>query len=190
MLSVIIPTLYGREDSLKRCVDAYEATGPPEMEIITVANKPTWPTACNIGYTMAKGDILHFSADDLEPLDGWWQEAFAWLEEHDELPAPKVMDFSVDGPWHNHMDGPDKAIPEFTRIPLMRRDQYERIGPWPEYNYVADIWLSEKARTLGIETRNIHSYAFVHHWSQVGRTDNHRTLVEASRVLQRLRRNL
>ena len=41
-----------------------------------------------------------------------------------------------------------------------RRDQYERIGAWPELNYVADVWLSEKARSLGIPTRKVDAYTF------------------------------
>lgn len=187
MLSVIVPTLAGREETLKRCRKAYLVTGPTDMEIITVRDKASWPEACNEGYRKAKGDRLHFTADDLEPLTGWWQEALPWLDEHDELPAPRVL--NPDGSWDNAIDGPDGAVPEFTRIPLMTRDQYERIGAWPEYNYVADVWLSGKGRMLGIETRMIHSYAFVHHWKEVpmGRRDSPGELAEANGHLSRIR---
>lgn len=187
MLSVVIPTLTGREETLKRCRKAYLETGPPDMELITVRDKASWPEACNEGYRKAKGDRLHFTADDLEPLPGWWQEALPWLDDHDELPAPRVFD--PDGRWDNAIDGPDGAIPEFTRIPLMTRNQWERIGPWPEYNYVADVWLSGRGRTLGIETRMIHSYAFIHHWKEVpmGRRDSPPELAEANGHLSRLR---
>lgn len=188
MLSVVIPTLTGREESLKRCLRAYRATSPLDTEYIIVRDKASWPEACNEGYRRAVGDRLHFSADDLEPLEGWWEQALPWLDEHDELPAPKVLNHSPDGVWDNAVDGPDGAIPHFTRIPLMTRDQYERIGPWPEFNYVADVWLSERARTLGIETRMFHSYAFVHHWSQEGRDDSPETLALADHVLSETRR--
>ena len=72
----------------------------------------------------------------------------------------------------------------------MRRDQYERIGPWPEIPYYADLWVSEKGRTIGIETRMIHSYAFVHHWSQIGRIDTVRNLDESGRELKALREQM
>lgn len=190
MISIIIPTIDGREKSLARTKRAYRQTSPTNIQLIVVKNEPSWPAACNRGFLRADWDILHFTADDLVPVHGWWQEAVEWLKHHDELPAPKVMNFRQDGEWDNAEDGPDKAIPHFTRIPIMTRDQYERIGPWPEYNYVADVWLSEKARTLGIETRMIHSYAFVHHWNQTGRVDSPRQLDAANRQLAHLRRGL
>lgn len=187
MISIVIPTIKGREVSYMRCVDAYLATKPPDSEVIAIENKPNWPTACNEGFRRAQGDRLHFTSDDLEPLPGWWQEALPWLDEHDELPAPKVLNHSPDGVWDNAVDGPDGGVPHFTRIPLMTRSQYERIGPWPEIDYGADVWLSEKARTLGIETRMIHSYAFVHHWEQVGRIDTPERLAHSHHQLDELR---
>lgn len=187
-LSVVVPTITGREASLRRCLDAYDRTSPPDTEYVIVRDQPAWPHACNIGYDESTGDIVHFSADDLEPLEGWWQEAVAWLDEHDELPAPVVFNHEV-GVWDNHMDGPDKAVPRFTRIPLMRRDQWERIGRWPEVNYVADVWVSMRGRTLGIETRMIHSYRFVHHWEQTGRDDGPAVQAEAHAALQALAAN-
>lgn len=188
MLSVVIPTIDGREGSLARAQAAYLRTGPAEMEIIVVRNLANWPAACNAGYRRAVGDRLHFSADDLEPLEGWWQQALPWLDEHDELPAPKVFNHSADGEWDNAVDGPDGGVPHFTRIPLMTRDQYERIGPWPEIPYASDVWLSERGRTLGIETRMFHSYAFVHYWSQVGRIDSQENLALSDHVLNEARR--
>lgn len=187
MLSIVIPTITGREASYERCVWAYEDTVPLGSEIITVKDEANWPSACNEGFRRAQGDRLHFTADDLEPLPDWWKEALPWLDEHDELPAPKVLNHSPDGVWDNAIDGPDGAVPHFTRIPLMTRSQYERIGPWPEIDYGADVWLSEKGRMLGIETRMFHSYAFVHHWEQVGRLDTPERLAHSDRQLHELR---
>lgn len=187
-LSVIIPTLTGREESLGRIERAYLATGPWSMEIVVVKDKASWPTACNAGYLKARGDVLHFGADDLEPLPGWHEEVLPWLEENDELPAAKVLNHSADGEWDNRGDGADRELTHFTRVPILTREQYVRIGRWPEYNYVADVWLSEKGRSLGIQTRIFHSYAFVHHWAQEGRQDGPEVLAEAARVLDELRR--
>lgn len=187
MLSIVIPTITGREESYRRCQQAYLATMPHDWEIITVTDRKNWPAACNEGFLHATGDYLHFTADDLEPLPGWWEEALPWIEKHDELPAPKVFNHSADGVWDNRVDGPDKGVPHFTRIPLMTRSQYERIGPWPEMDYGADVWLSEKGRALGIETRMFHSYAFVHHWEQVGRIDTPERLAQSHAQLEMLR---
>lgn len=190
-LSIVIPTIAGREESLARAIEAYEKyTKGISHEIIVVKDEPTWPTACNVGYGRAKADIILFGADDLDPCKGWWREPVFWLSKRDELPNPKVMDYSEDGVFSNHLDGEDLDLTHFTRVPIMRRDQWERIGPWPELIYYADIWVSEKARTLGIRTRNIHSYKFIHHWSQIGRVDSKVNLDESGFALNREREKM
>jgi hypothetical protein len=188
LISIVIPTISGREDSLARCLASYEDTlVGTDREIIIIKDRPTWPTACNEGYEQAKGDIIHFTADDLEALPGWHVDAIPMLVERDELPAPRVMNFSPDGQFDNPEDGADGEITHFTRVPTLTRSQYERIGPWPEIIYYADLWVSEKARTLGIETRMLYSYAFVHHWSGIGRVDTRANLNKAGEELELLR---
>lgn len=188
LLSVVIPTIEGRQESLARCIASYEDTlRGINYEIVVIQDAPSWPAACNLGAEKAHGEILHFTADDLEALPDWWMEPLEWLDEHDELPAPVVLNHSVDGEWDNAGDGADRTLTHFTRIPIMRRDQYERIGPWPEDIYFADLWVSERARALGIETRMIHSYRFVHHWSPVGRTDSPDMLAHSHRRMDEMR---
>jgi hypothetical protein len=162
-LSIIVPTISGREDSLARCLNAYKRGSPHDAEYIVVKDRANWPTACNEGFRQAKGNLLHFTSDDLEPFEEWWTEVLFHISEHDEFPAPKVFNHSADGEWDN------------------------AIGPWPEIDYGADVWLSERGRTLGIETRMFHSYAFVHHWNQVGRIDTPERLAESDRQLHALR---
>lgn len=190
MISIILPTISGREASLARALAAYREHTTNPYEFVIVHDQPSWSTACNVGYARAAGEILHFSADDLEPLPGWDIEAVEWLGNHDELPAPVCLNFSADGKWDNEMDGPDKAVTHFTRIPIMRQDQHQRIGLWPRENYVADIWVSEKAKSLGILTRMIHSYRFIHHWEQTGRDDGPEVQAKAQRTLRKLRAQL
>lgn len=188
MLSVIVPTISGREESLARAVASYEATlEGVEHEIIVVKDESSWPRACNVGYIKSQGDVIHWTADDLEALPGWYNDIPAFLE-NDELPAPAVYDYRADGHFSNAEDGPDGAKTWFTRIPLCRRDQAERIGLWPEIIYFADIWFSEKAREIGIETRLLYSYAFVHHWSGVGRVDSKDNLEQSWKDLEFLRK--
>lgn len=188
-LSVVIPTITGREESLLNIRRAYRDTlGDLPHEIIVVKDEPSWPRACNVGYEKSRGECIHFTADDLEPLPGWWRRTLARLWAFDELPAAKVMNHSADGPWDNWMDGEDGALTHFTRVPIMTREQYVSIGPWPEtLDYAADVWVSERARTIGIQTRMLHSYAFVHHWSQIGRIDTPEVLAGAAAELDRLR---
>lgn len=190
VLSVIIPTITGREESLARTIASYEDTlCGVEHELVVVKDENSWPRACNTGYFRASGDVLHWTADDLEATPGWYDHVPALLE-RDEIPAPAVFDYRLDGRFANAEDGNDGDTTWFTRIPLCRRDQAERIGLWPEITYYADIWFSEKARSLGIETRLLHSYRFVHHWSPIGRVDSQKNLTEAWAEFEVLRDGL
>lgn len=190
----MLPTISGREESLARAIASYADTLTGcSHEVIIVKDEPTWPEACNAGYYQSKGDVILFSADDLEALPGWWKKPLKHLSEHDELPAPRVYDFKGEfggRQFSNSLDGQDGDIPPFTRIPIMRRDQWERIGPWPAMIYYADIWLSEKARTLGIETRMVYGFDFFHHWSEIGRVDSVKNLDASGEMLRRLRKEM
>ncbi len=174
----------------------YETLVGTSYEIIPILDYPTWPSACNQGYKQSKGDVLHFGADDLEPLEGWYVPALFTLSVSDVLPAARVFDlrdrvtgeFRSDGKWlwANPTDGDNGQPTRFTRVPIMTRSQYERIGLWPHIDYYADVWLSEKARTLGIETHVVFGYDFRHHWSQIGRVDSDENMNRAGAEFNRL----
>ena len=189
LLSVVIPTIPGREESVARAIASYEDTlRGQKYDLVVIEDAPSWPAACNMGYEMSEGDLVHFSADDLEALPGWWEQASEHCLTHNELPAPVVLNHAPDGPWDNYMDGDDGQLTHFTRVPLMTRRQYEAIGPWPEdLDYCADVWVSERARTVGILTRMVHSYRFVHHWSQIGRIDTPEIIARSNARLLELR---
>ena len=171
-ISVIMPTISGREDSLARMVAAYRERTPYDLEIINPKDHPSWPVACNAGQLLATGDILHFGSDDLEPLEGWAEPMLACLADG-YLPAPQLWDFawSEAMPVNQSDDGRPGNFTAFTRVPALTRAMAEAIGPWPVMDYYADNWVSDKARSLGWETRVTEGYRFVHHWNQVGRLD-------------------
>lgn len=171
MISIIIPTITGREDSLKMVKAAYRTRTGSKVEIITPKDHPSWGAGCNAGAAKAKGDILHFGNDDLEPLHGWADAALRVLAD-DELPAPQVWNHTQEGdPADLYTDGPAGALTEFTRVPILTRRMADEIGPFPAIHYFCDNWVSAKARTLGYPTRVTHGYWFVHHWHPVGRLD-------------------
>lgn len=187
-LAVVVPTISGRESSLALTLAAYEATLERSYELIVVKDEHSWPHACNLGFQQTKADVILFGADDLEPLPGWWETAQRALRLRDELPAPRIM--RPEGIFDNAADGPDKALVWFTRVPIMRRDQYRRIGPWPDITYFADVWVSERAGRLGINTRILYGYAFLHRRSEVGRVDTPENMTRARREFNRLVREM
>ena len=175
-LAVVVPTITGREESLEITLRSYEETlAGDDFELIIIQDAPTWPEACNDGYSKADAEYYLFGADDLDAYPGWWEYGKEALQlRPNELPAPFVYDMR--GPEEtfqraNPLDGPDGALTHFTRVPLMTREQWEIVGPWPAIGYYADMWVSEKAKTLGIRTRMVENFAFFHRWSQIGRTD-------------------
>ncbi len=190
MLSIVVPTISGREESLARTLRSYQETlSGVDHELVVVKDETSWPRACNVGYRRSTGDTIHWTADDLEAVPGWYDDVPALLAQG-ELPAPVVFDYEVGGNFCNAEDGPDGALTWFTRVPVCSRAQADKIGLWPELTYYADVWFSEKARSVGIETRMLYSYAFVHHWSQIGRVDSQRNLDQSWRQMLRLRRTL
>lgn len=172
-LSIIMPTISGREESCAAMVAAYrERTPGVDLEIVTPKDYPSWPAGCNAGQVIATGDILHFAADDLEPLPGWWEPALACVEAG-FVPAPQLWDFAKSDtpPVNERADGPPGSLTAFSRVPTLTREMAEAIGPWPLMDYYADNWVSDAARVKGWETRVTAGYAFVHHWHQHGRLD-------------------
>jgi len=192
---VVVPTISGREESLEITLRSYEETlAGDDFELIIIQDAPTWPEACNEGYSKADAEYYLFGADDLDAEPGWWEYGKAALEAAPmELPAPRVYDnHGPDGgrQLSNIKDGEDGALTHFTRVPLMTQEQWEIVGPWPPIVYYADLWLSEKARTLGIRTRMVYGFDFFHRWSQIGRVDSRENLDEAGWALNRLREEM
>ena len=171
-ISVIMPTITGREESRERMAQAYRDRSDGYLiEVISPKDYPNWPASCNVGQKRAHGSIFAFGSDDLEPLAGW-ADAMVECLERGELPAPQVWNWHLKGlPADLAVDGPPGSIPAFTRVVALTRDMAKAIGPWPEIDYYADNWVSDKARTLGWETRVTAGYNFIHHWHQHGRLD-------------------
>ena len=166
-----MPTIAGREEScalMKRCY--LERTPGFLLQILTPLGFPNWPAGMNAGIRDATGDYIASAADDLEPLEGWADAMVSCLERN-EIPAPQLWDHVHEGAPVNAVDGPPGALTEFSRVPALTRAMAERIGPWPEIDYFADNWVSDAARTFGVETRVTAGFSFVHHWHPVGRLD-------------------
>jgi hypothetical protein len=196
-LSVVVPTISGREESLEITLRSYEETlAGDDYEIIIIQDAPTWPEGCNEGHSKVDAEYYLFGADDLDALPGWWEAGRAALEERPlELPAPRVYDIPegwAEPNWRllSEKDGADGELTHFTRVPLMSRAQWETVGPWPPLIYYADMWVSEKARTLGIRTRMVYGFDFFHRWSQIGRVDSKENLDESGWYLNRLREEM
>lgn len=188
MLGIVIPTIAGREDSLRRCLDAYTATSadfPGGIHLQIVSDAPTCGMAWDVG-AAALPTVTHLAlaADDLEPLPGWWQPLH---EAADQGCCPTALVLNPDGSLQSAgmSDGvfhteipPDWTPVEHTLTPFMTWQQWETVRPMPhDLHYCTDWWVSARLNKdflpIRIQRRNSAvvrtGSRIVHHDHPVGR---------------------
>jgi hypothetical protein len=171
-ISIVIPTVDGREKSLARCLAAYESTTPVEVQYLVFRNRPTCGIAWNEGIAQADGDFIHLSADDLEPQPGWYEAAWSKVNAG-FLPAPRILkpDGSTESCGWDASEREDGQIAEFSRIPFAPKEWFWEMGPMLETHYMNDYFFGDLGRKIGIQTVIAREYLFVHHHEEVGRLD-------------------
>jgi hypothetical protein len=169
-ISVVIPTIRGREIDYLRCVNAYQARTGHAVQLITVRDKPTCAEGWNEGAAQATGDFLHFSADDLEPHEGWDTAAIEAVEAG-LLPAPRIVNPAgkLDYCGVHNVEMEDWARVSMSVIPFMPAHLWKQIGPVPPIHYYSDNYVSWRAEIAGWPVAVRRGFAFTHHWAQPGR---------------------
>ena len=179
MISVVIPTIAGRETLLADCRRAYQDTlQGVDSEIIVVEDRPTCGEAWVHGADQAQGDHIHFSADDLVPHPGWWQAAVS-VTDLGFLPAPRILNTdgsiqSCGGSDSWETEGRTGEATDFSRIPFLARQQWDLIrdlvvGLLPHIHYYTDNLLSAAGRIRGVRTGIHRDYLFTHSLAASGR---------------------
>jgi hypothetical protein len=178
VISIVVPTIAGREEHLARCLNAYEKNTVSEIELIVVRGKPHCGAAWNAGIARAAGEFVHLTADDLEPHAGWDEAAIRrYSLAAMRLPAPCIYRpdgkvESVGGDWpqtdttrerNGHITANTCVIPFFPRV------IWPSLGPMIEAHYYTDNYFSDRARAAGWEFIISRRYAFTHHWASEGR---------------------
>lgn len=169
-ITVVIPTVTGREVDLARCLDAYLSRSVHDIIITTFLNFPTCADGWNAGAADAVGDYLHFSADDLEPHEGWDVAAIE-ATERGLLPAPRIVNQygRLDSCGLHGVEMEDWAVVPMSVIPFMPLELWKKVGPVPSIHYFSDNYISWRAGLAGFKTAVRRDFAFTHHWAQPGR---------------------
>lgn len=172
MISVIIPTIAGREHHLERCLDAYQRNTARPFEVIVVSDRPTCGIAWNDGLADARGDYLHLSADDLEPHPGWDDAAVACVE-RGQLPCPRIV--NADGTLQSCGDRAKEAATgsmcDVARVPFFPRLLLDAVFPIIATHYMTDYWVTARAERAGWPTVVVREMCFTHHLAAEGRLD-------------------
>ena len=172
VISVIIPTVAGREEYLERCVAAYtaHAQGAYVLDLIIEHDHPSCGVGWQAGLDRARGEYIHLSDDDIEPRPGWHAPAIEAVE-CGFLPAPQVCDpngHPQSRPQEGVL-GRDWTPVDMAALPFASRVQMEKITPLLCCHYFTDDFISWRGARAGWQTVLRSGYAFVHWWAQVKR---------------------
>lgn len=183
-LSIIVPSIDGREHWLSRALTAFKKTTPVFYETIIIMNKPTCGIAWNEGIKQSSGDYILLSADDIEPLAGWFEAGKEWVDK-DYLPAARIL--NTDGSLQSCGDTADEQLTgtptELARVPFCSREQMEKIYPIIRCHYYTDSFFSYRGRLNNWPTIVVRDMTFYHHFAPEGRVDER--LYEDLKVFRR-----
>lgn len=174
MISVVIPTITGREEVLRRCKQAYEETTPKPFELIVVRDETACGIAWGVGSKLAKGDYLHFTADDLVPHAGW-AEAAIGVVDAGKFPAANVLNPVETLICPVPLEPKMASVPNVL-VPFFNRTLWE-LGRWVvPIHYGSDDWITYLARRRDIPVEFCEAYKFSHSADENGRLWMNRAL--------------
>jgi len=158
LLSIVMPTIAGRESELARSVAAYERRTPVPIEWIIERGHATCGAAWNAGAAKATGEILHMGADDIEPESRFWLWAAMGVLNAGRIPLGYVREDEAG------MFGRD-----FARVVICRREWWCDV---PELHYWSDNAFDDLMRAAGHTPVIAEGFDFYHRKSMVGRDDS------------------
>lgn len=171
-LSIILPTISGREHWLRTALKTFEKTTPVPYETLIFENRPVCGVAWNEGIEQAQGEFILLAADDLEPVEGWYEAALASLEKG-IVPSARILNsdgsLQIMGDWIEEVE--EGRICNLARIPFAGRELMREVHPILEIHYATDDWFSHRVRQSGWEVAIAREFCFYHHWAEQGRLD-------------------
>lgn len=175
-LSIIVPTITGREHWLERAEKGFRRRIPERTnyEWIVVKDEDGCGRAWNVGFGEATGDYLCFAADDLEPAWTGWIPAAIKVISEGKIPCATILnsDSSLQACGDSYTNEfPDGAPAHIARVPFLSREQAEAIFPIIETHYFTDNYVSWAAERAGWPTVVCNNLCFFHHYAREGRNE-------------------
>lgn len=171
LISIVCPTIVGREHWLERCHESYRQTCEL-FEWIQIHDRPTCGVAWNDGFAQASGDYIHLTADDIEATPGWWETGINWVN-RGFVPAARVVngDGTLQSCGDTCRETPTGTPTMMARVPFLSREQANTVFPIIETHYMTDAWITTKAAQHGWPTVVVRDFCFIHHLASEGRLD-------------------
>lgn len=173
VLTIVIPTIRGREHWLHQAVTSFERNTNVTYEVIVERGHAVCGTAWNAGIEEARGDYILLAADDLEPFPGWF-EAGKSVVDGGMLPSALILnsDGSVQSCGDSTERVADGTVVSIARIPFASRKQMAAIYPILPIHYATDNWFSHRGRLAGWQSVVYSGFRFTHHFAMEGRIDD------------------
>ena len=179
MISIVVPTVRGREHWLAKAEQAFRET-TPNMEWLVYHDLPTCGQGWNLGIKDASGDLILLAADDLEPHPGWWQAGKRALRRR-VIPCPRIL--NTDGTLQScgtfAEEAEDGTVSVVARVPFLTRKMASAMWPVLSNQYMGDHWITWKGAQYGWPTLVVRDMLFTHHFAKEGRIDTLAQDVEA-----------
>lgn len=161
-LSIVMPTIAGREDELERTIAVYQRYTSVEIEWVIETGHDTCGAAWNAGVPKTTGEILHMGADDIEPESAGWFTAALECLERGFVPLGWVREDRGDG---DYVFGRD-----FARVVICRREWWVDVPP--ELHYYSDNFFDDAMRAASHLPVPVVGFDFYHRRSMVGRDES------------------
>lgn len=156
-LSIVVPTIPGRDSELERTVEAYERLTSIPIEWVIETGHSTCAAGWNAGMRRASGEVVHMAADDVEPESDRWLPAALRVLARGCVPLGWVR------------EGDRRFGRDYCRIVVCRRGWWVDV---PETHYYSDdafTYLMIQADHLPVVAPG---FDFWHRRSLVGRDDS------------------
>jgi hypothetical protein len=172
VLSIVIPTIRGREHWLEQTLTAFAGTTKVPYEVLIELDHEVCGMAWNAGIERAQGEYVLIAADDLTPSSGWFEAGKSVV---DEGSLPSALILNPDGTVQSCGDKTyrvaDGTRASIARIPFASLEQMQFIAPILEIHYATDNWFSHRGRLNGWESVICTDFCFTHHFAMEGRID-------------------
>jgi hypothetical protein len=160
-VSIVIPTMPGREDELERTIATYESRTSISIEWVIEHHHATCAAGWNAGAARATGEVVHMGADDLEPTSDQWLPAALHAIEAGCIPLGWVSEDEI-----------GRFGRDFARVPACHRDWWHAVPA--ELHYYSDNWFGDQMRRDGHHAIVVDGFDFYHRRSMVGRNEAER----------------